>query len=117
MQIPPLILVHRYYYSGDRSFQGPLLPGGPSILVVNHPATGQRCYIPAQMRPGAPRVTYARSSIDYDFGDGGLTLCFGMLGKPTLKYRSGRHGTQKAEDLVDAEQVKRPCRNMKTHTH
>src|SRR5262245_25182228 len=44
VDIPPVILVHRYYYSGDRSFQGPMLPGGPSIVVANHPVTGERCY-------------------------------------------------------------------------
>ena len=31
VDIPPVVLVHRYYYSGDRSFQGPMLPGGPSM--------------------------------------------------------------------------------------
>ena len=74
VDIPPVILVHRYYYSGDRSFQGPMLPGGPSILVVNHPRTGERCYIPAQMMPGAPRVTYTKNGIDYDYGEHAITL-------------------------------------------
>ncbi|MFN9822898.1 MAG: hypothetical protein ACK58J_01975, partial [Planctomyces sp.] len=24
IEIPPVVIVHRYYYSGDRSFQGPM---------------------------------------------------------------------------------------------
>src|SRR5437870_1587189 len=34
VDIPPTVLVHRYYYTGDRSFQARLLPGGPCIVVV-----------------------------------------------------------------------------------
>src|SRR5437016_1193792 len=29
VDIPEVVLVHRYYYTGDRTFQGPFLPGGP----------------------------------------------------------------------------------------
>ena len=31
------------------------LEGGATIVVVNHPKTGERCYIDVQMLPGAPR--------------------------------------------------------------
>jgi len=34
VEIPPTVLVHRYYPSGDRSFQGPMLPGGPMIIAA-----------------------------------------------------------------------------------
>ena len=54
VDIPPTILVHKYYYTGDRSFQGPSLPGGPSIVVAAHPRTGDRTYVPVQLLPGAP---------------------------------------------------------------
>jgi hypothetical protein len=89
VDIPPVVLVHRYYYSGDRSFQAQLLPGGPSIVVANHPKTGQRCYVPVQMMPGAPRVTYTKSCIDYDYGEHGIAVTFGLIGKPKVKYRNG----------------------------
>lgn len=105
VDIPPVILVHRYYYSGDRSFQGPMLPGGPSIIVVNHPRTGERCYISAQMMPGAPRVTYTEHSIEYDYGTHGITVHFGLLGKPTVKYRSGRPWPEKVGRVLHVEQV------------
>lgn len=106
VDIPPAVLVHRYYYSGDRSFQAQLLPGGPCVVVASHPKTGERCYINVQMMPGAPRVTYTGHSIQYDYGDHGITVHFGLLGQPTVKYRSGETWTTKAGKVVHAEQLK-----------
>lgn len=89
IDIPPVVLVHRHYYSGDRSFQGPMLPGGPTIAVVNHPKTGERLYIELQMMPGAPRVTYTDRGIEYDFGEHGVSIVFSMLHcEPVVKYRN-----------------------------
>lgn len=105
VDIPPTVLVHRYYYTGDRSFQAQLLPGGPTIICVNHPKTGERCYVEAQMPPGAPRVTYCGSSITYDYGHGAVCLHFGLLGRPSVHYRSGRTMTQVAGDVVHAEEL------------
>jgi hypothetical protein len=88
--IPPTALVHRYYYTGDRSFQGPLLTGGPVVVVVNHPRTAERLYIPVQMLPGAPRVTYTDHSIEYDFHTQAVTIEFPWLCcKPKVVYRNG----------------------------
>lgn len=106
VDVPPAVLVHKYYYSGDRSFQAQMLPGGPSIIVVNHPKTGERCYIEAQMLPGAPRVTYTSSCIEYDYGENGITVHFGLFGEPTIKYRSGLSWGKAASNLVHAEQWK-----------
>jgi hypothetical protein len=89
VEIPPVALVHRYYYSGDRSFQGPMLPGGPSILVMNHPRTNERIYLDVMMLPGAPRVTYRRHSIEYDYGAQAMTITFGPHGRPSVTYRNG----------------------------
>jgi hypothetical protein len=90
VDIPPVVLVHRYYFSGERSFQAQLLPGGPSIVVLNHPKTGERQYIDVQMPPGAPRVTYTAHGIEYDFGETGVSIVFGLFGHPSVEYRSGR---------------------------
>jgi len=90
VEIPPVVLVHRYYYTGDRSFQGPMLPGGPSIVVVHHPKTGEQCYIPVQMLPGAPRVHYSGGAIEYDYGRHGITISFGLFGRPKVSYRNHR---------------------------
>jgi len=95
VDIPPTIIVHKYYYTGDREFQGPLIPGGPSIVVVNHPVSGERLYLEAQMLPGAPRITYRRHYIDFDFGEQAIRIRFGHLahlghaGTPTVSYREG----------------------------
>src|SRR5215210_1802429 len=40
--IPRTVLVHRYYFNGERTFQGPLLRGGPCVVVINHPKTGEQ---------------------------------------------------------------------------
>ena len=116
VDIPPVVLVHRYYYSGDRSFQGPMLPGGPSIIVVNHPQTGERCYIPAQMMPGAPRVTYTKHGIEYDYGQHGISVAFGLLGKPTLKYRSGYSWSQKVAHVFHVEQISEHAEKISDHS-
>lgn len=116
VDIPPTLIVHRFYYSGDRTFQGPMFPGGPSILVVNHPRTGERCYISAQMLPGAPKVTYRKSSIDYDYGKSGITLHFGYFTPPALKYRSGTTWAKKAAVVLHTEQLKTGMAAVGNHT-
>lgn len=84
-----------------------MLPGGPSIAVMNHPQTGERCYISLQMMPGAPRVTYTKHGIEYDYGTHATAIVFGAWnGKPTIKYRSGKTWTQKAATLVHTEEIK-----------
>jgi hypothetical protein len=89
VDIPRTVLVHKFYYTGDRSFQAQMLPGGPSIVVADHPKTGERCYIDVQMLPGAPRVTYTSREIQYDFGHDAIIVCFGLRGKPKIVYRHG----------------------------
>lgn len=116
VDIPPVVLVHRYYYTGDRSFQAQLLPGGPSIVVANHPRTGERCYVPVQMLPGAPRVTYTSSSIEYDYGETGITLHFKTHGSPTIKYRNGLPWHRKLGNVVHADQWKDRAARLQSST-
>src|SRR3954452_17494758 len=49
--IPPAGLVQRFYYTGDRTFQAQMLPGGPTIVAVSHPQTLERVYVPVTMPP------------------------------------------------------------------
>src|SRR5205814_3237000 len=88
VDIPPTVLVHRYYYTGDRTFQAQLLPGGPCIVVASHPKTGERLYIPVTFPPGAPRVTYATDSIDYDYGSQAVkvSFCCWFHARPKVTY-------------------------------
>ncbi|MCA9163445.1 MAG: hypothetical protein KDA62_10715 [Planctomycetales bacterium] len=116
VEIPPVVLVHRYYYSGDRSFQAQILPGGPSIVVANHPKSGERCYIPVQMMPGAPRVTYTAHGIEYDYGEHGIKVVFGMFGEPSVKYRSGQPWSRRVGQWIHAEQIKHGVSAVADHT-
>ena len=91
VDIPRLVLVHKYYYTGDRSFQFKLMPGGPCTVVVDHPRTGERLYLQATLPPGAPRVYYDAGSIEYDYGAQGVKILFGTgrHGPPKIVYRQG----------------------------
>lgn len=100
VDIPPAVIVHRFYYTGDRTFQGPMLPGGPTIVAVNHPATLERVYVPVTMPPGAPRVTYTAHAIRYDYGPQSVTLRFGVCGKPTVYYSQGTQIVEKAREKM-----------------
>ena len=95
VDIPPTVIIHNFYYSGDRDFRGPWLPGGPSILVVNHPLTAERQYLEVQMLPGSPRITYRKHYIDYDFGESRIRVRFLHPLKPhacpTVNYVHGKN--------------------------
>ncbi len=101
VDIPPAVLVHRFYPSGDRNFQGPMLPGGPTVVSVNHPKTLEREYVLVTMPPGAPRVFYSGKSIIYDYGPQSVTLAFGPCGKPSVKYSQGIHAVEKVKDAAE----------------
>lgn len=79
IEIPPTVIFHRYYYTGDRDFQGPMLPGGVTVLVANHPRTGEQVSVQAMLLPGAPRIRYCKTSIIYNYSDRCITLDFGHL--------------------------------------
>lgn len=115
IDIPPTILVHRYFYTGNRDFQAQLMPGGPCIAVMNHPRTGERCYVSVQMLPGAPRVYYTGRKIEYDFGDRGISILFG-LGEPTVRYRNGNKLKTKVSTLLRTEQTMQTVRKMRQAT-
>lgn len=102
VEIPPTLLVHNFYYTGDRDFRGPVFPGGPSVVVVEHPKTGIRMYVDVQMLPGSPRVVYRSHYIDYHFGKQKIRIQFCNLldplhyHQPIVKYCHGNTRIQKA---------------------
>ena len=89
VEVPPVVLVHKMYYSGNRTFQAQLLSGGPTLVVVNHPKSGERCYLLAQLPSGAPKITYTPHNIKYDFGHRSVCIHFPILGQPTVVYQNG----------------------------
>ncbi|MCC6507612.1 MAG: hypothetical protein IT423_00785 [Pirellulaceae bacterium] len=100
VEIAPSLIVHRYYYTGDRSFRGPDLPGGPSIIVAKNPRDGQQVYLPVQMLPGSPTVHYKSRSIEYDFGDHTVIVTFPHVGDPVVSYRNGRPLNQRVGNAM-----------------
>ena len=106
VEIPPSLIVHRYYYSGDRSFRGPDLPGGPSIVIAQNPRDGQQVYLPVQMLPGSPIVHYSARSIEYDFGNRAVIVSFPHVGEPVVSYRNGRPPIEKAAKMLGVDRLK-----------
>ncbi|MDG1894873.1 MAG: hypothetical protein P8J37_08195 [Fuerstiella sp.] len=102
VEIPPTLLVHNCYYTGDRDFRGPVFPGGPSIVIVEHPKTGVRMYLDVQMLPGSPRVVYRSTYIDYHFGAQRIRIQFCnpldplKYHVPSVRYCRGDKHIQKA---------------------
>ena len=108
VDIPPAVLVHRFFYTGDRSFQAQMLPGGPVIVTVNHPKTMERVYVPVTLPPGAPRVTYRDDSIRYDYGPQSVILGFGLCGNPKVSY---------TQATAAGEQARVTAKHITTSTH
>ena len=114
VDIPPTVLVHHYYYTGDRDFQAQLLPGGPCIAVMNHPRTGERTYVPVQMQPGAPRVKYTGHRIEYDFGNRGISIVFIGKKNPSVRYRNGEKLATKVSSALGIEHAVTHVRKFQT---
>ncbi|MFO1046254.1 MAG: hypothetical protein U0941_31130 [Planctomycetaceae bacterium] len=105
IEIPPTIIVHRYYYTGDRDFQGPMLKGGPTVITAQNPATGEQSYVEVLLPPGAPRIHYRRDRIVYEFRTESVIVRFGhpglfgmgKLARPTVAIT---HHSPVAKDAV-----------------
>ncbi|MEZ6135384.1 MAG: hypothetical protein R3C53_10790 [Pirellulaceae bacterium] len=115
VEIPPSLIVHRYYYTGDRSFRGPDLPGGPSIVIAQNPRDGQQVYLQVQMLPGSPIVHYTDRSIEYDFGNRAVIVSFPRVGEPTVSYRNGRPWAERAGSLFGLEKLNTAWDNTKSN--
>jgi hypothetical protein len=94
VEIPPIVHVHRYYYSGNKEFQGPIIAGGPTV---------ERMYIDTMLPAGAPIVEYDDSSITYAFPDRRVIIVFSCRGKDqaTVKYYSGKGLVRKLKEQRD----------------
>ena len=105
VDIPPTLIVHRYYYTGDRSFRGPDMPGGPCIIVAHHPKTGEKLYLPVQMLPGSAQVKYSAKAIEYDYGDRAVIVSFPRIGDPIVSYRNGKTIQNQVIDTFKLKQL------------
>lgn len=116
IEIPPAVLVHRYYYTGDRSFQAQLLPGGPCIVVAHHSKTGKKLYIPVQMLPGAPQVTYTKRAIEYDFGKTEIYVVFCRNEQAVVKYRTGPTVWDRVQHTLPTEELSELTKSLAAKT-
>lgn len=92
-EIQPTLHVHRYYYNGDKEYQGPLLQGGPTVVSACHPRTGRRLYAQVNLPSGAPIIAYNEDSITYVYRDRRVVLSFhGKDGceKVVMTYKPGQ---------------------------
>jgi hypothetical protein len=94
VDIPPKVHVHRYYYSGDKEFQGPIIQGGPTVVVANHPKTGEQMYVNVSLSPGAPRIAHSAHGITYVYPHQRVAIHFQQFPfdptKAVVKYHSGQ---------------------------
>ena len=104
VEIPPTLHVHPYYYCGDKEYQAQILNGGPTIIVANHPRSGDKLYIDAVLPAGAPIVAYNAHSITYVYSDRRVIIDFTLVGKhrALVKYVSG-HGIARGAEERRAE--------------
>jgi len=81
-------IAHSYYYNGDRIFQGPMFPGGPTDVHAIHPRTGEGCIFRVNMPTGTPFIEYSEHSIEYYFPDIVVELNFRRNGGYEVDYRT-----------------------------
>ncbi len=92
VDIPPAVHVHRYYYNGNKEYQGPFVVGGPTVIVVNHPRTNCRVYVEAMLPSGYPSIAYDRESITYIYPERRVRLDFAKHHEDKFRvtYLAGR---------------------------
>jgi len=106
IDIPPTIHVHRYYYCGNKEYQGPIITGGPTVVVANNPWTGERMYIDVMLPAGAPIIAYDKGGITYVYQNTRVFIAFSCLcrEKAVVTYASGRGVERRVQET--AEKVK-----------
>lgn len=99
--VQPTLHVHRYYYNGDKEYQGPLLQGGPTIVSACHPKTAKRLYAQINLPSGAPIIAYNEHTISYVYPDRRVVLTFKMndgCEEVVMTYKPGKGLTRVHRD-------------------
>ena len=102
VDIPPTLHVHRFYYDGDREYQGPVVLGGPTTVVANHPKTGERIYVDVTLPQGTPIISYCSKAITYVYPDRRVQIRFGNWhpNKVKIDYVSGKGVARTTRNVV-----------------
>jgi hypothetical protein len=101
VDIPPAVHVHRYYFNGVKQFQGPIIQGGPTIVVARHPVSNQKMYVDTSLPPGAPKIIHDASSITYLYPDQRVILKFAKRHSCSVvvEYARGRGLARRCQEL------------------
>ncbi|MFC1759870.1 hypothetical protein ACFL2H_14075 [Planctomycetota bacterium] len=104
VDIPRTLHVHRFYYDGDREYQGPIVQGGPITVVANHPRTGEQLYVDINLPNGAPIIAYDKSAITYVYTDRRVSIKFSRFKKigARVVYKSGQGAARVRDAKVTA---------------
>ncbi|MCA9217696.1 MAG: hypothetical protein KDB27_31720, partial [Planctomycetales bacterium] len=102
IDIPRTLHVHRFYYDGDREYQGPIVHGGPITVVANHPKYGEQLYVDVSLPNGAPVIAYSKSAITYVYPDRRVIVKFSPWKRDGVRviYRSGQGAARTREDRI-----------------
>ncbi|MEM6473646.1 MAG: hypothetical protein AAF802_29075 [Planctomycetota bacterium] len=102
VDVPPTLHIHRFFYDGDREYQGPIVHGGPHTVVANHPATGERMYVDVSLPAGSPTIAYSKKCITYVYPDRRVSIRFGRWNHQSVKvhYYSGRGVGRRTRELA-----------------
>lgn len=98
VDIPETVIVHKYYYTGERTFQGPFINGGPVVLVFQHPRKAERLYVKAVLPAGAPEIHYDAKGIEYRYPGQRMKVSIGIFGHAQLSYQTGKTVTDRVHE-------------------
>ncbi len=104
----PTVILHTYYYNGDRVFQGPKFKGGPTIVQVTHPKSGCQVSARINMPTGAPLIEYEDDSIRYYFPDVHVELRFCNSGCCEVDYHHHCNPYEKLRHRIEAKELRKP---------
>lgn len=114
VEIPPAIHVHRFYYSGDREYQGPVIKGGPTLIVAGHPRSGEQLYTRVTLPPGMPVIAYSQSAITYQYQKSRVRIRFPHNEDvAVIEFHDGRGWRRRIADARDKMAKKRAGREKK----
>jgi hypothetical protein len=104
VEMPEIVHVHRYYYSGDREFQGPIIEGGATIVAAKHPKTGEMLYFPVMLPTGAPVIEHNKHGITYSFNDRRVSIHFSSWDcqKATVSHKAGRGWFRTSSEIKES---------------
>ena len=100
VEVPPAVHVHRFYYSGNKEFQGPFVSGGPTMIVANHPKTGEKVSIETNLPAGFPELAYTRDSITYIYPERRVVIEYSNHhpNKVAVRFEPGRGAGRKLHE-------------------